>query len=111
MRSCKKAVARRGARPIRSLSILWPEGSPRTVRRHLEGEVERRQILAGVVLVIGELRDEEVPRPRLHALVDAGIEIDVVPARRAGCLDDDFDIALAVERADITGVVVVIHHM
>src|ERR1700722_2846598 len=44
-------------------------------RRHLEGEVEGRQIFARMVVRKGELRDAEIVRPCLGAFVDAGIEI------------------------------------
>jgi hypothetical protein len=55
-------------------------------RCHLEGEMECRQILAGMILSIGELRHAEVVGSDLFALVDAGIEIDEVPAGLPGRL-------------------------
>src|SRR5260370_12294485 len=81
---------------------------PLIARRHLESEVEGGQILARVVVREGELRDAEIVWPRLGAFVDAGVEIDVVHAGRAGCPHDDRNIALAVEGANIAGVVVVV---
>src|ERR1700730_17494882 len=57
---------------------------------------------------VGQLRDAEVVRPRLGALVDAGVEIDEMPTRRAGRLDRDLDIALAVEGAAIADIAVVV---
>src|SRR5262245_61832241 len=80
-------------------------------RRHLEHEAERRIVLAGMVVVPGELRDAEIVRPRLLALVDAGIEIDEVPAGLAGRLHDHFDVALAVEAAGIADIGVVVDHV
>src|SRR5216683_3279465 len=59
----------------------------RNVAGHFEREVERRQILAWMILRIGELRDAEVVGPRLGAFVDAWIEIDEMPAGLAGRLD------------------------
>src|SRR5262249_45497332 len=72
-------------------------------RRHLEGKVEDRQVFARMVLVAGQLRQAVVDRPRLLALVDRRIKIDVVPAGLAGRLHDDLDVALAVEAACIAG--------
>ena len=63
--------------------------------------MERRQILTGVIVRIGKLRHAEIIRSGLLAFVDAGIEIDKVPAGLSGCLHDDFDVALAVEGAYI----------
>ena len=57
-----------------------------------------------MVVRIGELREAVIVRPRLLALVDAGIEIDEVPARLAGRLHDDLDVALAVEGAGVAAV-------
>src|SRR6266478_1116568 len=87
---------------------LLRELRPLIARRHLESEVEGGQILARVVVREGELRDAEIVRPRLGAFVDAGVEIDIVHAGRAGCPHDDLDIALAVEGANIAGVAVVV---
>src|ERR1700693_4035152 len=70
-------------------------------RHHLEGEMERRQILAAMLLRISEWRHAEVVRSRLLALVDARIEIDEVPAGFSGRLHDDFDVTLAIEGADV----------
>src|SRR6516164_5264488 len=76
-----------------------------------EGEVERGQILARMVLRIGELRDAEIVRPRLGSFVDAGIKVDEMPAGLAGSLHDQFHIALAVEGAGIADIIVVIDHV
>src|SRR5690348_1702813 len=78
------------------------------IGRHLEGEMEGGQVFAGVVGRIGELRDAEIVRPRFVALVDAGIEIDEMPAGLASRLHDQLDIALAVESAGIADVIVVV---
>src|SRR5262245_43758381 len=80
-------------------------------RRHLEREAERRIVLAGVIVVPGELRDTEIVRPRFLALVDARIEIDEVPAGLAGRLHDHLDVALAVEAAGIADIGVVVDHV
>src|SRR5438128_9358908 len=77
-------------------------------RGHLEGEAESRQVFARMVFGKGELRDAEVVRPRLLALVNARIEIDEMPARIAGSLHDQLDIALAVEGAGIADIAVVV---
>src|SRR4029450_7862905 len=79
--------------------------------RHLEREAERRVVLAGVVVVPGELWDAEIVRPRFLALVDAGIEIDEVPAGLAARLHDHLDVALAVEAAGIADIGVVVDHV
>src|SRR5258705_11040757 len=75
---------------------------------HLEGEAEARQVLAGMVIRIGELWNLEIQRARFLALVDRGIEIDEMPAGLAGRLEEDLDVALAVERAGIADVAVVV---
>src|SRR5262245_62604196 len=80
-------------------------------RRHLEHEAECRIVLARMIVVPGELRDAEIVRPRLLALVDAGIEIDEVPAGLAGRLHDHLDVALAVEAAGIADIGVVVDDM
>src|SRR6202040_2292815 len=49
-----------------------------------------------------------IDRPRLLALVDRRVKIDVVPAGLSGRLHDDLDVALAVEAARIAAVAVVI---
>src|SRR5262249_47446091 len=59
----------------------------------------------------GELRDAEIVRPRLGAFVDARIEVDIVHPGRAGGLHENLYIALAVEGADISRVVVVVDNM
>src|SRR5262245_65202344 len=64
-----------------------------------------------MVVVPGELRDAEIVRPRLLALVDARIEIDEVPAGLAGRLHDHLDVALAVEAAGIADIGVVVDDM
>src|SRR6266566_3714482 len=89
------------SRSLRQLGAL-------IARRHLKSEVEGGQILARMVVRERELRDAEIVRPCLGAFVDAGVEIDVVHAGRAGGPHDDLDIALAVEGADIAGVAVVV---
>src|SRR5215471_388408 len=76
--------------------------------RNLEGEAEVRQVLAGVVRHVGQLRDHEVSRPLLFTTVDRGIEVNEVPAGVAGRLQRDLDIALAVERADVADIAVVV---
>src|SRR6516225_6972971 len=79
--------------------------------RYLEGIAKRRQILARMVGGIGQLRDTEVVRPRLAALVDAGIEVDEMPAGLAGGLHDQLNIALAVEGAGVADVAVIVDHV
>ncbi len=64
-----------------------------------------------MVLRVGELWDAEIVRIRLGALVDPGIEIDEVPAGRAGRLHVNLHIALAVEGADIAVIAVVVDLM
>src|SRR5262245_11634223 len=80
-------------------------------RRHLEGEAERGIVLARMVVVPGELRDAEIVRPCLLALVNTRIEIDEVPAGLAGRLHDDLDVALAVEATGVADIGVVIDHV
>src|SRR5262245_18675653 len=70
--------------------------------------MEGRQILAGMVLRVGQLGDTEIVWSRLGALVNAGVEIDEMPTRRASRLDRDLDIALAVEGAGIANIAVVV---
>src|SRR6266702_2444432 len=79
--------------------------------RHLEREAERRVVLSRMVVVPGELRDAEIVRPRLLALVDAGIEIDEVPPGLAGRLHDHLDVALTVEAAGVADIGVVVDHV
>src|SRR6516225_2664401 len=98
-----------GLNPVCPRSLLR-KGGPRLARRHFESEVEGGQILARMVLRVGQLRDAEVVRPRLGSLVDAGVKIDEMPTRRAGRLDQDLDIALAVEGAGIADIAVVVDH-
>ena len=52
---------------------LFQKLGPKTARRHLKGKAEGGQILARVVLRIGQLRDAEVVRSRFDTFVDAGI--------------------------------------
>src|SRR5258706_9211125 len=80
-------------------------------RRHLEGEVEGRKILARMIVSVSQLRDAEIVRPGLNAFVDSGVEIDEVHARRAGRFHENLDIALAVEGTDVARVVVVVDHV
>src|SRR5262249_38289185 len=68
---------------------------------HLEGKAEARQILAGMIIRIAELRDAKVQRPRFLALVDGGIEVDEVPARLTARLEEDLHVALAVKGAGV----------
>src|SRR5262245_55098114 len=75
---------------------------------HLEGKAEARQILAGMIIRIAELRDAKVQRPRFLALVDGGIEVDEVPARLAARLEEDLHVALAVKGAGVADIVVVV---
>src|SRR5882724_3301505 len=81
------------------------------ISRNLEGEAEGRIILARMVVVIGELRNAEIIRARLGALVDAGIKIDEVPAGFAARIHDHFDVALAVEAAGIADIGIVVDDM
>src|SRR5262249_47180289 len=71
-------------------------------------ETKARQILAGMVVGVGELRNLEVQRPGFLAFVDRRVEIDEMPARLTGRLEKDLDVALAVERAGVADVVVVV---
>src|SRR5262249_22028269 len=64
-----------------------------------------------MIVVPGELRNAEIVRPRLLAFVDAGIEIDEVPAGLAGRLHDHLDVALAVEAAAVADIGVVVDDM
>src|SRR5215204_1695874 len=82
----------------------------RAVLGHLEREAEARQILAGMIVRKGELRQAVIVRPCLLALIDRGIEIDEMPARLAGRLHDDFDITLTIEGAGIAADRVVVDH-
>src|SRR5215470_13909465 len=80
-------------------------------RRHLKDEAERGIVLARMVVVPSELRDAEIVRPCLLALVNAGIEIDEVPAGLAGRLHDHLDVALAVEAAGVADIGVIVDHV
>src|SRR5262245_5368681 len=75
---------------------------------HLEGKAKARQILAGMIMRIAELRNAKVQRPRFLALVDGGIEVDEVPARLAARLEEDLHVALAVKGAGVADIVVVV---
>src|SRR3954452_6709413 len=92
------APARNEAGDTRALLLPEPH---RAILGHLEGETEARQVFARMIVGEGELRQAVIVRPRLLALVDRGIEIDEMPARLAGGLHDDLDVALAVEAAGI----------
>src|SRR5258708_9244614 len=82
-----------------------------SVRRYFEGEVEGGEVLVRVIGRIGELGDAEIVGVGLGALVDARIEIDEVPAGRAGRLHEHLDITLAVEGAGIARIGVVVDHV
>src|SRR5258708_37917528 len=82
-----------------------------SVRRYFEGEVEGGEVLVRVIGRIGELGDAEIVGVGLGALVDARIEIDEVPAGRAGRLHEHLDIALAVEGAGVARIGVVVDHV
>src|SRR5215203_3523636 len=64
-----------------------------------------------MVLSIRQLWDPEIVRPRLGAFVDAGVEIDEMPYGFAGGLHDQLNVTLAVKRAGISDVAVVIDYM
>src|SRR5262245_58688315 len=82
----------------------------REAGRHLAGEAETRQILARMVVRIGELGQAVIIRPGLLALVDCRIEIDEMPAGLPGRLHHDLDVALAVEGAGVAAHRVVVDH-
>ena len=77
-------------------------------RRHLEGVVEPGQVFARMILRIRELWNAEIVRARLGALVDTRVEIDEVPARRAGRFQENLHIAPTVEGAGIADITVVV---
>src|SRR5215203_2912620 len=60
---------------------------------------------------IRQLRDTEIVRPDLGAFIDAGVEIDEMPSGFAGGLHDQLNVALAVERAGVPDITVVIDDM
>src|SRR5215204_2666368 len=60
---------------------------------------------------IRQLRDTEIVRPDLGAFIDAGVEIDEMPSGFAGGLHDQLNVALAVERAGVPDIAVVIDYM
>src|SRR5215204_7792029 len=64
-----------------------------------------------MVLSIRQLWDPEIVRPRLGAFVDAGVEIDEMPSGFASGLHDQLNVALAVERAGVPDIAVVIDYM
>src|SRR5262245_36081877 len=71
-------------------------------RRHLERKSQRRDLVARMILAVGQLRQAVQLLVRLlRSLIDARIEVDEVrPGRsRGGEVDDD--VALAVEAARI----------
>src|SRR4051812_1345037 len=108
-----ESLQRRARRRYRQLTVraaaLLPL-SNRAIPGDLEGKAEARQILARMVLREGQLRQPVVVRTGLPALVDRRIEIDEVPARLAGGLHHDLDVALAVEGAGIARNRVVVDH-
>src|SRR5690242_19161706 len=59
---------------------------------------------------VSQLRDQKIPWPLLVAAVDRGVEVDEMPAGVARREQRDFDIALAIERADIADIAVVVDH-
>src|SRR5271155_2594496 len=75
--------------------------------RHLEGEAEARQVLAGMVGRVSELRDQKVPGPLLLAAVDRRIKVHEMPPEIARRQQGDLDIALAVEGAGVADIAVV----
>src|SRR6266852_6204934 len=77
---------------------------------HFKREPEPREILAGMVVRVGELGEAVVVGPDLLALVDRGIEIDEMPAGLAGRLHEDLDVALTVERARVAADRVVVDY-
>src|SRR5262245_12167765 len=88
---------------LRSCVIVLARQTYGPVLRHLKGEAETRQILARMVVRIGQLRQPVIIGARLATLVDRRPEIDVVPARFACRLHEGFDVALAVETTRIAG--------
>src|SRR5205085_9564053 len=99
------------ARASRGLSHRARRADRAAARGYLEGVAEGGEVLAGVIILVGELRNAEVVRPRFLTLVDARIEIDEMPARLAGGLHDQLDIALAVEGAGVADIAVVVDQM
>src|SRR5262245_19896348 len=77
--------------------------------RHLEREAERRDLVAWMIVGVSQLR-LTIQQLWLgwRPLVDAGVEIDDVHARRTARREVDDDIALAVEAAGVAHVRVVI---
>src|SRR3546814_5012807 len=72
-------------------------------------EAERGQSLARVIFGVRELWNAEVlDAGDVLALVDAGIEVDVVPARRTGRGKVDHHVALRVEPAGVPEIAVVV---
>src|SRR3981081_1728522 len=84
--------------PQRGLPREHSDGS---VLRYLEGKAEARQVLARMVVRISELWQPVIIGARFAPLVDRRPEIDVVPARLARRLHEDFNVTLAVEATRI----------
>src|SRR6516165_3296129 len=76
-----------------------------------KSEMEGGQVLAGMIVCIGQLRDRIVIGSAFGAFVDARIEINKMPAGIAGGLEEYLDIALAVKATGVADVTVVVHHM
>src|SRR5262249_20103384 len=98
----------RGAACAPARRLLRPLGAKGGRRRPLKGKAEDWQVFARMILVARQLRQAVVDRPRLLALVDRRIKVDVVPAGFPGRLHEDLNIALAVEAAGITAVAIVV---
>src|SRR2546421_7226317 len=72
------------ARASRGLSHRARRADRAAARGHFEGVAEGGEVLARVIILVGELRNAEVVRPRFLTFVDAWIEIDEMPAWLAG---------------------------
>jgi len=76
--------------------------------RDLEGEAEVRQVFTGMIGGVSQLRDEKIPRLLLFAAVNRRVKVDEMPAGVARRAQGDRDIALAVERAGVADIAVVV---
>src|SRR5579862_8816599 len=73
--------------------------------------MEGGQVLARMIVRVGQLRGRIVVGSAFGAFVNARIEIDEMPAGIAGGLEKYLHVALAVEAAGVADVTVVVHYM